>query len=278
MRAPIIETGSAPRLSIVTGAASGLGRALAEKLATQGSDLFLLDRSGLPLEESAGYLANHYSVRIETMAADLSLADTPARAFERLQHLQLTADALFNNAGFNVYGRFEESDLDREIEMIRLHSIATTQLTKLFLRQRDRAQRNRILNVSSIAALVPGPFVSVHFATRAHLLSFSLALAEEYRDTDVDVTCLCPGPMSTPFFETAGMTDVRLFSGWPLKTMSATEVAALGYQALIAGKRMYVPGRRNRLFAFAADIAPRPLKIRFARWIMDRVHPVRDAN
>ena len=278
MRAPDPRTGSGPRLSIVTGAASGLGRAFAEQLASHGSDLFLLDRNGPPLEESAAYLADRYSVRVETLAADLSLADTPARAFERLQHLGLTADALFNNAGFNVYGRFEDSDLDRELEMIRLHSVATTQLTKLFLRGRDRERRNRILNVSSIAALVPGPFVSVHFATRAHLLSFSLALAEEFRGTDVDVTCLCPGPMATPFFETAGMTDVRLFSGWPLKSMSATEVATLGYGALMAGKRMYVPGRRNRLFAFAADVAPRPLKIRFARWVMDRVPPMRGAD
>ena len=125
--------------------------------------------------------------------------------------------------------------------------------------------------MSSVAALVPGPFVSVHFATRAHLLSFSLALSEEFRGTDVDVTCLCPGPMRTDFFRRAGMNDVRLASGWPMRSMSPSEVATHGYNAMMRGKRMVIPGNRNRMFAFAADVAPRALKARFTKWIMNRI-------
>ena len=260
-----------PRLSIVTGASSGLGRMFAELLAKAGSDLVLVARDQARLHACAAYLTETYSVQVDTLALDLSLPDSALTVFERIRQLGTTADTLINNAGFNVYGRFEESDLEMEIEMIRLHTISVTQLTKGFLRARDRNRRNRILNVSSVAALVPGPFVSVHFATRAHLLSFSLALSEEFRGTDVDVTCLCPGPMRTDFFRRAGMNDVRLASGWPMRSMSPSEVATHGYNAMMRGKRMVIPGNRNRMFAFAADVAPRALKARFAKWIMNRL-------
>ncbi|SNS61219.1 SDR family NAD(P)-dependent oxidoreductase [Tropicimonas sediminicola] len=259
-----------PRLSIVTGASSGLGRMIAERLAEAGSDLILLARDQARLDACGKHLTKSYGVQADALALDLSLPESASAVFEHLRRHGTIADTLINNAGFNVYGRFEESDLEAEIEMVRLHTISVMQLTKGFLHARDRSRRNRIVNVSSIAALVPGPFVSVHFATRAHLLSFSLALFEEFRGTDVDVTCLCPGPMQTDFFRRAGMTDVRLASGWPMRTMSPSEVATYGYEAMMRGKRMVIPGLRNKLFAFAADVAPRPIKARFTEWIMDR--------
>ena len=262
--------GDPPRLSIVTGGSRGLGRALTEQLARHGSNLVLVARDPSRLEVATSQLADAHGINVEIVPFDLSLPDSPELLFDVLDRRGLVADTLINNAGFNVYGRFEESDLEQELRMLNLHLVATTQLTKLFLRRRDRARRNRILNVSSIAALVPGPAVSVHFATRAHLLSFSLALSEEFRGTDVDVTCLCPGPMKTEFFERASMSDVRLVSGWPIRSMAPENVAAIGFDALMSGRSMVVPGWRNRLFAFAADLAPRPLKVRFARWIMDR--------
>ncbi|AXI53823.1 short-chain dehydrogenase [Sulfitobacter sp. JL08] len=260
-----------PRQSVVTGASSGLGLAFAEHLAQAGSDLVLVARDQSRLEACAGDLAATHGVKVRTIPADLSNSVAAGRVFSQLRDWDVTADVLVNNAGFNVYGRFEETRLEREIEMIRLHTIAVAQLTKGFLLDRKRTHRNRIVNVSSIAALVPGPFVSVHFATRAHLLSFSLALAEEYRGTDVDVTCLCPGPMRTDFFRRAGMSDVRLASGWPMQTMSPSEVAKDGFDAMMKGKRMTIPGWRNKLFSFAAEMAPRPLRSRFTKWIMDRV-------
>ncbi len=265
------ETGIAPRIALVTGASSGLGRAFSERLAMAGSDLVLVARDQSRLNACALNLTDTYAVQVHVIAADLSRSESAPRVFDELRSLGKTPDTLVNNAGFNVYGRFEDSDLDKEIEMIGLHTVAVTQLTKEFLRGRDRTRRNRVVNVSSLAALVPGPFVSVHFATRAHLLSFSLALAEEYRKTDVCVTCLCPGPMRTDFFHRAGMEDVRLASDWPMKTMSPTEVAAAGYEAMMNAKPMFVPGRRNKLFALAAEVAPRPVKAIFTKWIMERV-------
>ncbi|MDW4551611.1 SDR family oxidoreductase [Defluviimonas sp. D31] len=262
---------SSPRLSVVTGASSGLGRAFAERLARAGSDLVLVARDQSRLEACASDIATAHAVKIKTIPVDLSNEVAAGGVFARLRDWEMTADVLVNNAGFNVYGRFEDSNLEKEIEMIRLHAIAVTQLTKDFLRDRQRTRWNRIVNVSSVAALVPGPFVSVHFATRAHLLSFSLALAEEYRGTDVDVTCLCPGPMRTDFFRRAGMNDVRLASGWPMQSMSPSDVARDGFIAMMKGKRMTIPGWPNKLFSFAAEMAPRPLKSRFTKWIMDRV-------
>lgn len=269
--APDTRPDPSPRLSLVTGASSGLGRALSERLAKAGSDLVLVARDRARLEETASDLTGRYAVKAEVIPADLSDPGAAGDIFDHLRRRGLTADLLVNDAGFNVYGRFEDTDLDRELEMIRLHLVATTQLAKLFLQSRDRTKKNRILNVSSIAALVPGPCVSVHFATRAHLLSFSLALCEEFRGSDVGVTCLCPGPMVTNFFKRAGMTDVRLISGWPMQIMTAPQVAACGYKALMAGRPMVIPGWRNRILAFAADIAPRPIKIRFTRWVMARI-------
>lgn len=268
---PRSTSGTPPRLALVTGASSGLGRAFADRLARAGSDLVLVARNASRLDAAAAQISDASGVNVYPISADLSEPNAAATVFSDMRSLGVTADMLVNNAGFNVYGRFEDSDLEKELEMIRLHTVAVTQLTKAFVQQRDRTHPNRILNVSSVAALVPGPFVSVHFATRAHLLSFSLALSEEFRGSDVSVTCLCPGPMQTEFFQRAGMTDVRLASGWPMQTMHPADVAEEGCRAMLKCRPFIVPGRRNRLFAFAAVMAPRSFRSRFTKWIMGRL-------
>jgi short-subunit dehydrogenase len=118
---------------------------------------------------------------------------------------------------------------------------------------------------------VPGPAVSVHSATRAHLFSFSIALHDEFRRTDVRVSCLCPGPTRTAFFGRAGMKQGRLASGWPMRLMDAEDVTAAGYRAPKAGKRFVVPGLRNRMFSLAARVAPRSTATQFTRRIMQEV-------
>ena len=155
--------------------------------------------------------------------------------------------------------------------MIRLHMVAVTQLTKLFLRQRSRQQENMILNVSSIAGFVPGPLVSVHFATRAYIFSFSLALSNEYQNSDVHVTSLCPGPTRSAFFGRAGMNNVRLASGKPIKLMDAQTVAAIGYNGLKKRKVIIVPGFRNKILAFMSIHAPSILASKITRWLMERI-------
>lgn len=260
-----------PGLALVTGGTSGIGRAFADLLAAEGYDLLLVARNADRLEDTAQEIRRSQpGTQVQVHAGDLSAPDTAGRIFADLAARGQTVEVLINNAGFNVYGPFEDSDADRELEMISLHVVATTQLAKLFLRQRDRTRPNRMLNVASIAAFVPGPFVSVHFATRAHILSFSLALTEEYRGTDVTVTALCPGPTRSAFFGRASMDTVRLASGWPLPLSDPADVARAGYRAMKAGRGIVVPGAMNRFAAICAKFAPRAVAVRFTRWIMSR--------
>lgn len=256
--------------ALVTGASSGIGNAFATVLAKDGYNLVLTSRNDTRLQEVKSELESRYSIEAKVIPRDLSDPEAPSEIFEILRQEGIVVGVLINNAGFNVYGRFEETDLEEELKMIRLHIGAITHVTKLFLRQRRLGEKSMILNVSSIAALVPGPLVSVHFATRAHTLSFSQALAYEFRGTNVNVTCLCPGPTRSDFYNRASMNDVRLASGAPIGLMDAEAVAAVGYAALKKGKVIAIPGLGNRILAFMAKIAPRPMATSFTNWIMQR--------
>jgi short-subunit dehydrogenase len=259
------------RFALITGATSGIGNGFAHVLARDGIDLVITARNETRLEEVKNELEDKYSINVKIIPRDLANPEVPSEIFEILKREGIILNVLVNNAGFNVYGKFEETDLEEEIKMIRLHVVAVTQMTKLFLRQRSRQVENMILNVSSIAGLVPGPLVSVHFATRAYILSFSLALSNELQGSDAHVTCLCPGPIKSAFFGRAGMSDVRLASGKPIKLMDAETVAAIGYDALKKRKVVVVPGYRNKILAFMATVAPRAIAIRFTRWLMERI-------
>lgn len=259
------------RFALITGATSGIGNGFAHVLARDGINLVITARNETRLEQVRNELQDRYSVEVKIIPRDLANPEAPAEIFEFLEQEGIILDLLVNNAGFNVYGKFEESDLEQEIQMIGLHIVAVTQLTKLFLRQRSRRVENMILNVSSIAGLVPGPLVSVHFATRAYILSFSRALANELQGSDAHVTCLCPGPIKSAFFGRAGMSDVRLASGKPLKLMDAETVAAIGYDALKRQKVVVVPGYRNKIIAFMASVVPPAIATRLTRWLMERI-------
>lgn len=260
---------NAARYALVTGPTSGLGYAFAQLLAEHGYGLVLTSRNEARLKEVKAEIETKSSVDVLIIPKDLSNPEAPSEIFDVLRQKGIRPSVLVNNAGFNVYGRFEESDLGQELQMIQLHIGAVTLMTKYFLRERDRNTPSFILNVSSIAALVAGPRVSVHFATRAYILSFSLALAEELRGTNASATCLCPGPTRTDFYNRASMIDVRLARGWPVRMMDAATVAEVGYDAMTKKKAIVVPGIQNKLLAMCAKLAPRALSTRFTRWIMD---------
>jgi short-subunit dehydrogenase len=262
---------SKSQYALITGATSGIGKEFAQLLAQDGINLVIIARNENRLEEVRRDLENEYSINVFTISRDLADPAAPVRVFKILEREGIVLNILVNNAGFNVYGLFEETDLEEELKMIRLHIVAVTEMTKLFLRQRSRQVVNEILNVSSIAGMVPGPLVSVHFATRAYILNFSLALSNEYKGSDVHVTCLCPGPTKSKFFDRAKMSNVRLASGKPIKLMNAKEVAATGYNALKKRKVIVVPGYRNKILAFMASIAPRTMATRITRWLMERI-------
>ncbi len=173
---------------------------------------------------------------------------------------------LINNAGFGLLGRLWELDADRQMQMVHLNVAALTGLSRLFLPDMASSRRGYILNVASTAAFQPGPLMAVYYASKAYVLSFSVALANEARDVGVKVSCLCPGPTTGEFAERASMTKTKLFQAGA-NIMTASAVAALGYRALKAGKPICITGRLNALMAFLTRFAPTTFASAMARRI-----------
>jgi short-subunit dehydrogenase len=147
--------------------------------------------------------------------------------------------------------------------MIQVNIAALTHLTKLFLPPMMKRHSGRLLNVASTAAFQPGPLMAVYYATKAYVLSFSQALAEELRNTGVTVTALCPGATQSDFAEAAQVTNSRLFTTFGVA--DADDVARYGVDAMLRGKRVAIPGIRNKVIAQANRLAPRALSTKIAR-------------
>jgi short-subunit dehydrogenase len=173
-----------------------------------------------------------------------------------------------NNAGFGSLGRFQALAPDTARNIIQVNVAALTELTRLFLPGMIARRRGRILNVASTAAFAPGPLMAVYYATKAYVVSFSEALAEELRGSGVSVTVLCPGPTRTEFQAVAGMGSARLFR-LP-GVMDAAPVARAGYRGMMTGKRMVVPGWTNRGLPFVIRFSPRGVVARVSRFLQEK--------
>jgi short-subunit dehydrogenase len=255
--------------ALVTGASGGIGRELARAFAAGGYDLVLVARSGGKLEELAAELRQRHGVAARALAKDLAAPGAPDEVFQELASAGIDADVLVNNAGFATFGPFTETDLATELEEIRLNVLALTHLTKRFLPGMLARRRGGVLNVASTAGFQPGPLMAVYYATKAYVLSFTEALAEELRGTGVTVTALCPGPTATGFQARADMEDSGLVTG-PLKVMDAVTVARAGYAGFRAGKRLVVPGLMNKLLIQSVRVSPRGLVTRIVRAMQAR--------
>jgi short-subunit dehydrogenase len=250
--------------ALVTGASGGIGRELARAFAAGGYDLVLVARSEGKLEELAGELRSRRGIGVRVLAKDLAEPGSPDEIFQELEGAGVDVDVLVNNAGFATFGPFAETDLASELEEIQLNVVAPTHLTKRFLPWMLARRRGGVLNVASSAAFQPGPLMAVYYATKAYVLSFSEALAEELRGSGVTVTALCPGPTATGFQARAEMQGSGLFTG-PLKVMDAAAVARAGYEGFRAGKRIVIPGLINKLGVQSVRISPRALTTRIVR-------------
>ncbi len=248
--------------ALVTGASAGIGRELARSFAAEKSNLVLVARRRDRLEDLAAELRKQHGVEVRVMAADLGRADAPQAIVDSLTREAVTPDVLVNNAGFGLLGPVAELDLDRQMEMIRVNVAALTHLTRLLLPGMIERHRGGILNVASTAGFQPGPFMAVYYATKAYVISFSEALADELAGTGVKVTCLCPGPTATEFAETARMGDALMFR---LQTMTAQRVAEAGYRGFRRGKLLVVPGWLNYLGSMGVRFAPRSMARAVAR-------------
>lgn len=249
--------------ALVTGGSGGIGLELAKVLARHHFDLVLVARKRDTLEAAAGQLEGKYGITAHVFAADLREPDAPQTIFDFATNETIEINVLVNNAGFGLGGEFVETDVKRELDMIQVNVSALTHLTKLFVPPMVKRQSGRVLNVASTAAFQPGPLMAVYYATKAYVLSFSEALAEELRNTGVTVTALCPGPTATSFAEAAEMTNSRLFKTFGVA--DAASVSEYGFDAMMRGKRLAIPGIRNKILAQANRLAPRALSARLAR-------------
>jgi short-subunit dehydrogenase len=254
--------------ALITGASSGIGSELARVCAGHGHDVVLVARSARNLAELAAALEREHRVRAQVIAADLSTAAGVERVVQRVAELKLPIDMLVNNAGFGVWGPFVETPLDVELQMIHVNVVALTHLTKRLLPQMLARQSGRILNVASTAAFLPGPLMAVYYATKAYVLSFSEALANEVDGSGVTVTALCPGPTASNFQAAAGLEQSKLVFGKTLAT--SREVAEAGYDAMMSGGTVVVPGLSNRLIVNVPRFLPRRAVAKIVRAAQER--------
>jgi uncharacterized protein len=257
----------ASRTALITGASAGIGRELANLFAREGHNLVLVARNASRLSALAGELQQQFGIKAKTFPLDLASSAAPQFLFDQLQREAIQVDVLVNNAGYGKLGAFAEVPYEESAGQIQLNITALTHLTKLFLTPMLERKSGKILNVASTAGFQPGPLMAVYYATKAYVISFSEALANELRGTGVTVTCLCPGATETEFSARAGTGHTTLLRY--TRAMNATTVALDGYRALMKGKPLVISGFRNRLLTQSLRISPRRLVTAVSRRVLE---------
>ena len=233
------------RVALVTGAASGLGLELALLLARDNYSQILVDVDEQNLLDAKKKVAAISDAPIQLIVKDLSQPNVADELMDIIEDRPI--DVLVNNAGFGIFGSFNDTDWERESEMLNLHIMTTTHLTKHILKGMVARGSGKILNMSSLAAFQPGPLMSLYYASKAYILSFSEAIANELKGTGVTVTVLCPGQTKTHFqdvvSEGCAKNKISFNMGCP------KEVALYGYEAMLRGKIVAIPGTINQFLS-----------------------------
>jgi short-subunit dehydrogenase len=253
--------------ALITGASTGIGRELAFIAAENGYDVALVARSAAPLETVTSEIARKTSRKVHIFPADLSVPNAARALMDTVTTAGITIDVLINNAGFGLLGKFWELPEEEQMQMVQLNVGALTQLTRLCLPGMVERRMGYVLNVASTAAFQPGPLMSVYYASKAYVVSFSEAVHNEVKAHGVKVSCLCPGPTQTEFVKRAGMANAKLFGGG--NVMSAAEVAQTGWNALLAGKSLVVPGALNAVMVFLTRFGSRQMMAGIARSLQE---------
>lgn len=256
------------KVTLITGASSGIGHDLCPLFAADKYDLVIVARSESKLEEMANQLSQKYQIKATPIAIDLSRDDSADKLYAELKSRSLKIDILVNNAGFGLLGEFGSADYQRLSEMMSLNIVTLTKLTRLLLPDMVSRKSGKIMNVASTAGFQPGPLMAVYYASKAYVVSFSQALSNELAGSGVTVTTLCPGPTATKFEEVAGVNNTLLFNKYNM--MSSPKVALAGYRGMQKGKRLVIPGFRNKLLAFAVRFMPRKFLLSFVRSIQEK--------
>lgn len=252
--------------ALITGASEGLGREFAKFFARDGYSLVLVARNKTRLEAIAAELSAAHPVDVRILSKDLSSPTAAVELKTVLDEQKIPIEILVNNAGFGVHGLFHQMDWKATEDMLNLNMITLTHLTRLFLPGMLQRGQGKILNVASTAAFQPGPFMACYFASKAYVLSFTQALAEELSGTGVTVTAFCPGPTRTQFQKRSDTEDIRenAFS------MEAAPTVEAAYRGLMKGKRLVIPGFTNKLLAILVRLAPQKLVVKVTRFLEEK--------
>jgi len=252
--------------ALVTGASSGLGVDFARELASRGANLILVARRWERLRVLAGELRVNHPVEVDVEAMDLAAPDAADVLYRKIEQRGRLVDILVNNAGFGVHGRFLDKSWNQERDMMQVDAIAPAHLTRLFAVKMVKRGFGRILQVASTAAYQPVPTYAVYGACKAFLLSFSLALNYELRGSGVTCTVVSPGVVDTEFQEVAGHAYTR-YMRWT--QMKSADVARIGIDAMLSGRKCIVPGRHNAVLIASQRFAPRRLVTALAGYFMN---------
>ena len=252
--------------ALITGASSGIGLDLA-KLMAPDFDLIITARAQTELVKIARELEASHGNHVHVIPGNLTLQEAPREIFAEIERRGLPVDVLINNAGFGLYGPFAESDSKTSLAMVEVNIAALTALTRLALPGMIQRKRGRIMNVASTAGFQPGPLMAVYYATKAYVIMFSEAIANELKGRGVSVTCLCPGATATKFAGRANMEESRLFK---LGAMKSKDVARAGYKGMMAGKGLVIPGVLNKTIAISVRFSPRKMVTAISRSLQEK--------
>jgi len=254
------------KTALVTGAASGLGYEFSLLLAKNKYDLILIDISVNNLKLLKKELINKYNSKIELLVEDLSKINIAESIYNKFKNKPI--HILINNAGFGLFGPFSESNWEKNSTMLHLHVLTTTHLTKLFLPGMIKRKEGKILNVSSLAAFQPGPLMSLYYASKAYILSFSEAISNELKGTGVTVTVLCPGPTKTEFQKVVSNSSSNNKITFNMACPKA--VVFYGYNAMLKGKTVAIPGFFNKFLSILPRILPRNATAALVKTIQEK--------
>lgn len=248
---------------LITGASSGIGYELAHVFAENNYNLILVARRIDKLKEMKKYFNENYNIEVEIIEKDLMEPKSAEEVFYKIKNLGLNIDVLVNNAGAGDCGLFHKIDLKKHRDAIQLNIVTLTELTRLVSEDMVKRKSGSILNIASTGAYQPGPLISVYYATKAYVLSFSEAIYNELKPYNIKVTALCPGTTNTEFAKNSGKGELK-------NVMSARVVAEIGYRALMKGKSVEVPGLLNKILVFVSKITPRKLLASIVRKIQKK--------
>ena len=256
------------KMALITGASEGIGLEIAKIFAKEKYDLVITARNETKLNELANEIKNKHNVNVKVIAKDLSKQNAGEEIFDELKNESIVTDVLINNAGFGVFDNYWNVELQDEKNMLQVNIMALAELTNLFAKDMVNRGGGKILNIASTAAFQPGPTMAGYYASKAFVLSYSQAVDFELREKGVQVSTLCPGPTITEFQIRANMEDLNLFKkGF---TMSAEEVAQIGYNGLMKGKSVIIAGAMNKISAMSSKVTPSKVSMKIVNWLQSK--------